>query len=103
SFITAVKLKNTRDFGADDSRNSVTDIYTLNGKKLFEQSFRFVNFIEDEKKAPLKDEILILTNDLNGKYSLLLLNKNTTKVTRTFFENAVDVDTDYDQLPSSFN
>src|SRR5690606_7238740 len=29
SFITAVKLKNTRDFGADDSRNSVTDVYTL--------------------------------------------------------------------------
>ncbi len=103
SFITAVKLKNTRDFGADDSRNSVTDVYTLHGKKLFEQSFRFVNFIEDEKKAPLKDEILILTNDLNGKYSLLLLNKKTTKVTRTFFENAVDVDTDYDRLPSSFN
>lgn len=103
SFITAVKLKNTRDFDADDSRNSVTDVYTLHGKKLFEQSFRFVNFIEDEKKPPLKDEILILTNDLNGKYSLLLLNKKTTKVVKTFFENAVDVDTDYDRLPSSFN
>src|SRR5690606_39005530 len=103
SYITSVKLKNTRDFGADDSRNSVTDIYTLHGKKLFEQSFGFVNFIEGEQNPPLKVEILILTNDLNGKYSLLLLNKNTTKVIKTFFENAVDVDTDYDWLPSSFN
>ncbi len=103
SFITAVKLKNTGDFGADDSRNSVTDVYTLSGRKVFGQSYRFVNFIEDEKKPALKDEILILTNDLNGKYSLLLLNKKTMKVTRTFFENAVDVDTDYDRFPVSFN
>lgn len=103
-FINAVKLKSLdRIFSRDSDTNKLTDIYTLDGKKVFNSSFRFVNFLEDEKKPALKEEILVLTNDLNGLYSFFLLNKKTLKISKTFFEGVVKIDTDYKKFPAALS
>ncbi|KFE97143.1 WG repeat-containing protein [Chryseobacterium luteum] len=103
-FITALKLKNPdKIYPRDSYVNNLTDIYTLDGKKVFPSSFRFVNFLENEKKPALKDEILILTNDLNGLYSLIVLNKKTLKISKTFFEGVRKVDSDYKNFPNALS
>lgn len=100
NFIIAKKHNKKEIF---DGNNRKEDVFTFSGKKVFENSFRFVNFLENEKKPALKNEILVLTNNLNGKYTLHLLNKKTATVTKTFFENAIEVDTDFDQFPSQLS
>lgn len=104
SFVNAVKIDNLHGFYSSQGVGySSTDVYTLNGKKVFDRSFRDVYYVEDDKKPVLKDEILILLNELNNKYSLVLLDKKTLKVSKTFFENAEKNTTDYKLFPKSFS
>ena len=104
SFVNAVKIDNLQGFYSSQGVGySTTDVYTLNGKKVFDRSFRNVYYIEDDKKPALKDETLMLLNELNDKYSLVLLDKKTLKVSKIFFENAQKNATDYKQFPKSFS
>ncbi|GAB0156898.1 hypothetical protein CHRYSEOSP005_21650 [Chryseobacterium sp. Alg-005] len=103
-FIIATKIKDLQSYYMSNGSPSYseTDVYSLGGKKIFDQSFRYVNFIEDEKK-PLNNEILILTNDRSAKNGLYLLDKKTLKISKTFFEGAEEVKTHYDQFPAIFS
>lgn len=97
-YVIAEKMKMEVYMGGN---NKSTDIFTLDGKKIFDKTFSYIVLIEDNKKAALKDEILILTND-KGYYSLILLDKKTSKTLKTFFENAVLADTHYENFPFQF-
>lgn len=104
SLVNAVKIDNLQGFYSSEGVGySTTDVYTLDGKKVFDRSFRNVYYVEDDKKPALKDEILVLLNELNDSYSLILLDKKTLKISRTFFENAQKSTTDYNKFPKSFS
>lgn len=94
--IIAEKMKREVYFG---DHNKATDLFSFTGQRIFDKTFNYIVLIEDEKKHALKDEILILTNDSKGYYSLILLNKKTFKTVKTFFENAILADTNYDKFP----
>lgn len=98
-FILAEKNTSKAIYG---ERDKTTDVYAINGKKIFDKEFNYVVLIEDDKKPALKNEILMLTKDLMGYYSLFLINKKTSKVAKTYFENAILADTFYDQFPNQF-
>ncbi|RKT00808.1 WG repeat-containing protein [Chryseobacterium defluvii] len=103
-FIIATRIKDLQQYYMSNGSPSYssTDVYSLSGQKVFEQSFRYVNFIEDEKK-PLTNEILVLANDQKAKNSLYLLNTKTLKVSKTFFEGADEVKTHYEKFPAVFS
>ncbi|WP_294302234.1 WG repeat-containing protein [uncultured Chryseobacterium sp.] len=104
-FIKGIKISDLdRFYQYNGSLASLsTDIYTITGKKIFDKSYSHITVVEDEKKPALKNEKLFLLLDQSQRYSLVLLNENTLKITRTFFENAEKIDTDYDRFPQSFS
>ena len=76
------------------------DLYNINGKKLLKESYNNIIIIDEYPKPLLKNELLILTQNKN-LYSLQLLNNKNNTISKTYFQNAIDVDPNYDNLPKS--
>jgi hypothetical protein len=98
-FVRAEKQKHEVMFGES---GRLTDVYSLSGKNIFDKTFNYVVFVEKQETPALKKEILMLTKDKKGYFSLVLVNKKTALIVKTFFENAILADTDYEKFPTQF-
>lgn len=99
-FVLAEKQKHEVMFGES---GRLTDVYSLSGKNIFGKTFNYVTFVEKQQTPALKSEILMLTKDQKGYFSLALVDKKTAQIIKTFFENAILADTDYQKFPTQLS
>ena len=90
-FIIATKhqIKKNSDSKRIQKTGEINYLYDFAGKKIFDEGLAIISIIEDFEdnsviREPKKDlhEVLLITKDLNGKFSILVYDKISKKITR---------------------
>lgn len=104
NFIIATKyqLKKNARSGRIQKTGEINYLYDFDGKKIFDEGLAIISITEDfentsvmhEPKKGLQ-ELLIITKDLSGKFSILVYNKLSKKITRTLLNKTPFLNVNY--------
>lgn len=104
-FIIAIKVNDPDSYERSNGNPDylTQKLFNLEGQELLGRSYQNIIVVEDQKTSFLTGSSLLLLYDRKERYSLVLFDKKQKKITKTYFQNSYDVDTDYDLFPKSFS
>jgi len=89
------KLMGEPSYFNKNDHTETEHLYDLNGKRIFNGDFRSISIVDDISEDEKIDEVIIYTNNVEGKESMYLYNKKLKKITTTYIENAQEINVNF--------